>query len=97
MEMRSILLSLLLGLGLGQAQRQYDTWYFGLNAALRFPAASGPPVPITNSAMQVGEGCVSLSDSTGLRLFYTSGERVWNRANQLMANGNGLGGSRSAT
>ncbi|MET4107707.1 gliding motility-associated C-terminal domain-containing protein [Hymenobacter sp. UYP22] len=97
--MRKRLLSLIALLALCQsawAQREYHAWYFGSNAALRFPA-SGAPAPVTTSAMQVGEGCVSLSDSTGQLQFYSNGERVWNRANQVMVNGSGLGGNRSST
>lgn len=97
--MRIIILSLVVLLGVCQsarAQREYHTWYFGNNAALRFPG-SGVPFPLTTSAMQVAEGSVSLSDSTGQLQFYSNGERVWNRANQVMVNGPGLGGSRSST
>lgn len=97
---RTLLSLLLVWLGMGQAawaQLEYNTWHFGLNAALRFPAGGGAPIPLTSSAMPVAEGCVSISDGMGQLLFYGSGERVWNRANQLMANGTGLGGNRSST
>jgi gliding motility-associated-like protein len=97
--MRALVLNVVVLLGLCHStlgQQAYNTWHFGNNAALRFPA-SGAPVALTTSAMQVAEGSVSVADSTGQLLFYSSGERVWNRTNQVMVNGTGLAGSRSST
>lgn len=47
--------------------------------------------------MKVSEGCSSISDCNGLLLFYTDGEKVWNKNHQLMANGTGLFGRDTST
>jgi len=70
-------------------------WYFGNNAGLDF--SSGTPVPITNSTMTAEEGCASISDTCGNLLFYTDGDTVWNRINNVMPNGIGLMGCWSST
>lgn len=80
------------------AQNQNNNWYFGNRAALSF--SNGNPVPISTSQMVSIEGCASVSDPvTGNLLFYTNGVQIWNAANNVMPNGNGLlsGGSTSAT
>lgn len=42
------------------------------------------------------EGCFTLSDDNGKILFYSDGERVWDRTNIIMPNGNGLKGNYSS-
>ena len=76
-------------------QLEASNWYFGNNAALTFN--NGSPEPLQNSMLETLEGCATISTSEGDLLFYTDGEKVWNRFHQVMANGAGLLGSFSAT
>lgn len=70
------------------AQHQTDKWYFGQYAAVDF---SGPaPVSLTGSMLNSLEGTASISDTSGNLLFYTDGQKVWNRNHQVMQNGSGL-------
>ena len=39
-----------------------------------------------------GYSCASISNANGQLLFYSDGERVWDKNNQLMPNGFGLSG-----
>lgn len=66
------------------AQSNYtNNWYFGNYAGLVFNLM---PTALTNSAMKSFEGCATISDkSSGQLLFYTNGERIWNRNHQLFA------------
>lgn len=70
-----------------------------MNASLDF--ITSPPTILLNSAMtnSVGfnEGTGSIADAFGNLLFYTDGVIVWNKAHQVMANGNGLMGDFSTT
>ncbi|MEP7169014.1 MAG: T9SS type A sorting domain-containing protein [Bacteroidota bacterium] len=77
------------------AQHEADNWYFGYNAGISF--SSGSPVALMNGALTSDEGCSSISDSAGNLLFYTNGEKVWDRNHQLMPNGTGLYGQNSST
>ena len=77
------------------AQRQADNWFFGNHAGLNF--SSGNPVPLTGGVLSTVEGCSSFSDANGNLLFYTDGITVYNRNNQVMPNGNGLGGNPSSS
>lgn len=87
---------LLFGGAIAVGQQQTSHWYFGVNAALRFPQ-NGSPVALSGSAMYSYEGCASVSSPiTGQLLFYTNGVTVWDRRNQIMAGGDMLGGSDHA-
>lgn len=77
----------------GIAQRGAN-WYFGNNAALKFTPTG--PVFVTGSQMVTREGCSTLSDESGNLLFYTDGVTVWNKNNNIMANGTGLRGNFSS-
>lgn len=70
-------------------------WYFGQNAGIDFNTI--PPTPLTNSAMDTEEGCATICDTSGNLLFYTNGEKIWNKNHQIMENGNGLLGHWSST
>lgn len=48
------------------------------------------------SQIQTDEGCFSLSTDQGLLLFYSDGERIWDRSNTIMPNGSGLNGNFSS-
>lgn len=71
-----------------------NNWYFGNRAALNF--STDPPTSPDNSAMNQLESVGSISDDNGDLLFYTNGNRIWNREHSLMPNGTGLFGNDSA-
>jgi gliding motility-associated-like protein len=80
------------------SQGEANIWYFGINAGLDFN--SDPPTPLldlTIGSMFSSEGCSSISDSDGTLLFFTNGEKVWNKNYQIMTNGDDLAGHNSAT
>ncbi len=65
------------------AQRQAEVWHFGFHAGIDF--RQEPPLAITDSRIDVLEGCAAYADpQTGALLFYTDGFRVWRRDNSLM-------------
>jgi gliding motility-associated-like protein len=70
------------------AQREADNWIFGDWAGLNF--TSGDPVPIFHDPNSGGFFGTVMSDSTGNLLFYSDGETVWNRNDNIMINGSGL-------
>lgn len=77
-------------------QRDAANWYFGNFAGLDFN--SGVPQVLTDSSLDTIEGCSSISDKdTGQLLFYTEGTTIWNRAHEIMLNGEGILGSLSST
>ena len=77
------------------AQKQANYWYFGQNAGLSF--ASGNPVALLDGKVNTIEGVATISDSIGNLLFYTDGITVYNKLHQVMQNGTGLFGHKSAT
>ena len=80
------------------AQGESNIWYFGINAGLNFN--SNPPTSLLDlpiGSMFSSEGCSTISDSNGNVLFYTNGEKVWNKNFQVMFNGNNLAGHNSST
>lgn len=77
------------------AQKEAAIWYFGEYAGLDFN--SGSPVALTNGQLSTDEGCTTISDKNGNLLFYTDGTIVYDKAHNVMPNGNGLLGHRSST
>lgn len=78
------------------SQDENKKWYFGTAAGLDF--MSNPPVPVHTSAMTgLREGTASMADAFGKLLFYTDGVTIWNKVDQVMANGTGLAGNVSTT
>lgn len=86
-------------------QKQGNIWFFGEGAGLDFNGSA--PTPISGGQIYgnpqgpmdhlYNEGCATISDSSGNLLFYSNGEKVWNRNHQIMPNGDGLYGHYSAT
>ena len=76
------------------SQKEANIWYFGENAGLDFN--SGTPVALTDGQLNTGEGCASISDSSGNLLFYTDGVTVYNKNHAIMLNGTGLKGHDSS-
>ncbi len=54
--------------------------------------STGTPVAMANS-MDSEAGCASVSSHSGSLLFYSNGEKVWDRNHNLMPNGTGLLGN----
>ncbi|RTQ52243.1 PKD domain-containing protein [Hymenobacter gummosus] len=80
---------------LARAQGPWSRWYFGRQAGLYFGPDSVEHVP--RSPLESSEACATISDSTGNLLFYSDGERVWNRLHQLVPRADTIGGHRSST
>jgi gliding motility-associated-like protein len=78
----------------GYTQREANVWHFGDGAGLDFNSCEPE---VVYSQMDSTEGCTSIANSTGELQFYTEGTTLWNRNHQLMSNGTGLLGHRSAT
>lgn len=95
MKKISLLILLTITLLNVNAQKQANYWYFGENAGVTF--SLGPPTPLTNGALDTGEGCSSISTSAGALEFYTDGRFVYNKNHQQMPNGSGLLGHSSST
>ncbi len=93
---KRILVSIILLAALSiEAQKQANFWYFGRNAGLNF--GMGVPVPLTNGALNTGEGCSSISTPAGNLEFYTDGRFVYNKNHGQMPHGSGLLGHSSST
>ena len=94
-----LLLGCCCAVGSARAQHEFNSWRFGYQAGLNFPATamSGPPYPdVPSSSFFALEASASIADSTGLLLCYTNAEEVWDRRNQPMPNGKLSGGCNSA-
>jgi hypothetical protein len=82
------------------AQKQGNIWYFGDHAGLDFN--SGIPIPLTNGQTYSEdgttiEGSSVISDSSGSLLFYSNGNKIWNKNQQVMPNGDSLLSDFSST
>lgn len=77
----------------GQNKRA-NHWYFGYEAGINFNTSL--PTADTTGKMETLEGSSSISDTLGNLLFYTNGEKVWNKNHIIMPNGNGLLGNQSS-
>ena len=78
------------------AQKQAANWYFGENAGLKFGGCGNPPTAISGQ-LNTKEGSTSISDKDGNLLFYTNGEEVYDKNNDIMSGGTGLYGNESST
>ena len=79
------------------AGKETYLWYFGSNAGLDF--RSGEPVAFQGQSTNFHseEGSASICDADGNLLFYTNGERIWNRGHAIMQNGDNIAGHLSST
>lgn len=84
------------------SQNQGSNWHFGNQTGISFN--SGSPVAITSAysgaysgVNSSNEGVASISNASGVTLFYTDGQTVYNNSNIAMANGSGLMGNSSST
>lgn len=72
-----------------------NNWNFGEYAGLSFALPQNVQL-LQDSEMLAPAGCASISDNDGNLLFYTNSETVWNRNNNVMANGSNLLGNKNA-
>jgi|GEM_PF-3288854 len=80
------------------SQQQTRQWCFGYGARVTFPNGGGPASPAASSTpMLVQEASVSVADTLGNLLFFSSGDSIWDRNAQVMPNGGGLLGDRTRT
>ena len=99
--MKKILIILIIFIPLlSTAQKQGNIWYFGDHAGLDFN--SGVPVPLTNGQTYspdgtLIEGSAVISDSSGSLLFYTNGNKLWNKNQHVMPHGDSLLSDFSST
>jgi len=74
---------------LAYSQMQNNIWYFGDKAGINFN--TGTPVALTDGAMLTSDNTASMAHyKEGYAMFYSNGEKVWNRNHVVMPNGNGL-------
>lgn len=77
------------------AQREYDTWYFGVRAGIQF--RSGVPVGVLGP-IDTQEGTSVWSDpSSGTPILSTDGSIVYDGTGSVLNNGRGLRGGPSST
>jgi hypothetical protein len=67
-----------------------QNWYFGVKAGLDF--STSPPTALDDGMTSEVNATACMSDSEGNLLFYTDGNRIWNRHHQIMTNGDGIDG-----
>jgi hypothetical protein len=69
------------------SQNFNNNWVFGDSAGLNFSTAI--PMSFASNILSY-EACASISDFSGNLLFYTNGEKVWDKNNNVMPNGDSL-------
>ncbi len=78
-----------------QLPLQSAQWVFGKDLQLDFLE---DPVGVNNeSPFEIPIGASSISDANGALLFFTNGEKIWNKEMNLMYNGSGLHGNDFST
>lgn len=77
----------------GLQDQRSNKWYFGNKAGIDFNVP--PPVPLSDGAMDAPEGCAIICDRNGQTIFYTDGDRVFDRTHALIASG--IGGEPLST
>ncbi len=61
-----------------------NIWYFGKYAGVDFNYEE--PLALTDGQINTWEGCASICNKFGEILFYTDGQRVFNKNHQVMPN-----------
>ena len=70
-------------------------WFFGNKAGINFNTQ--PPTSIDSGQTENFDGSGVLCDGAGKLIFYSDGDKIWNRQHKLMQNGAGIGGDGSAS
>lgn len=81
--------------GLTYAQNEAENWYFGSFAGVNFQ--TGSPEVLLQSGIFTNEGSATISDADGNLLFYSNGNKVYNKNHEVMPNGQDLFGHWSST
>jgi gliding motility-associated-like protein len=84
------LLLLMTGLMVSAQHPNHKVWAFGLNAGLDFHTQ--PPTPITTSS-HGWESYASQCDEQGNLLFYSNGEKIYDKQHGIMPHGDSLKGN----
>lgn len=71
------------------AQKENNVWVFGDQSEINFNTTPPTISAQANSIVCFGSSA-SVSDANGQLLFYTSGDTLWDRNNNIMPNGSGL-------
>ncbi|MCE7862561.1 MAG: PKD domain-containing protein [Bacteroidetes bacterium CHB5] len=77
----------------GLADQRANVWHFGNHAGIDFNEQ--PPVALNNSAMDAPEGCAIVCDRNGDVIFYTDGDKVFDKTDTEIDNG--IGGDPAAS
>jgi hypothetical protein len=95
-----VLISFVLLLNHVNFGQQTDNWYFGSptipGMGLRIDFSSGSPVVTRGYPLVTEEGSSSISDASGVPLFYTDGQKIWDASTNATF-GTGLLGGQSST
>lgn len=73
----------------GLQDQRANVWYFGNRAGIDFNPLPNPPIPLDDSAMDAPEGTSTISDRNGNVIFYTDGNKVYDRTHTEIATGIG--------
>lgn len=79
-----------------EEKRVGNIWFFGDRAGIDFNPEEPTPIP-DSSVMNAPAGTSTISDRNGRVIFYTDGNTVWNRNNEIMPNGTDIGGDPQAS
>ncbi|MBL7871543.1 MAG: gliding motility-associated C-terminal domain-containing protein [Cyclobacteriaceae bacterium] len=71
----------------GLQDQRFNVWYFGNKAGIDFNVQ--PPVALNNSIMNAPEGCAIVCDRNGDVIFYTDGDKVFDKTDTEIDNGIG--------
>jgi large repetitive protein len=77
----------------GLQDQRFNIWHFGNTAGIDFNEQ--PPVPLDNSAMDAPEGCAIVCDRNGDVVFYTDGDKVYDKTDTEIDTG--IGGDPAAS
>jgi len=78
-------------------QKEWNNWYFGENAGITFNTPDGIPIALTDGQLYSEEGCTTISDKSGILLFYSDGRTIYNKSHLILPNGGGLSGDNNST
>ncbi|MDD1442782.1 PKD domain-containing protein [Dolichospermum sp. ST_sed3] len=77
----------------GLQDARSNVWYFGNKAGIDFNPIfdnpSGPAKALSNSIMDAPEGCATVSDRNGDLIFYTDGDKVFDKTHTQIDSGIG--------
>jgi len=77
----------------GIQDQRSNVWYFGNKAGIDFNPIfnipPGPAIPLSDSNMDAPEGCATISDRNGQLIFYTDGDKVYDKTHTQIDSGIG--------